>query len=578
MVHTTLNPGSSGHSVPPRGLFFGSIEGVKTGRFDRYLPDTTAAPVDDAHLQELAKFMILNFDETGPVADPGAAIDKTEVVDENATIPAAYTYFGQFVDHDLTLDIAGLSQSEQDNNGAVDFRNPALDLDCIYGSGPADQPYLYRTGPERLKKKRHLLRLGAETGAASGSAATKHDLLRLGVDDEGVQLAVIGDKRNDENKIVAQIQALMIGLHNRIYLDDHLHPGLGTSDEDLDARFHQSVKLTRWHYQWIVLKDYLAGHLVSDAALSDFGNIYSPKLRFYDAVMAGRTYPFMPVEFSGAVYRLGHSMIRPSYALNKHRTGDAATRIPTFGADGATDLRGFGIPITSEWSIDWGFFAEGFTGTVDPGHAAILPQPSYRIDTRVADPLSHLPEFQNMIDAHPPQAIKANLAYRNLKRGELLRLQTGEEVAAALNIVPMPPEVVWATGSKNAVLRNTVKDDTALIKRAEHITTKGFRDSFENKTPLWYYILREAEYYACTRPLPNAYAAAVSEEDKQTHINFGGHYLGPVGSHIVSETFLGLLWYDQSSFLHDSAWRPHGRLNVGGGAFTLSKLIKYALG
>lgn len=564
MTRASLNPFSSGHSLPPRGLAAGSIDGIRNGRFDRLLPATRCAKPDDAMLRLLAGFMVTSFDANG-AADPdeGRPLNEAEPADENATIPAAYTYFGQFVDHDLTLDTTDFGQSQKDVSATVDFRTAALDLDCIYGGGPADQPSIYRNAKNGA---RHLLRLGAEIVGA-GPGHTRADLLRVpgASAEDNAQLALIGDKRNDENKIVSQIQATMISLHNKIYEDDEFHPGIVEPND----RFANTVRLVRWHYQWVVLFDFVADHLVLPEALSDFGSLEHPYLPLYDRVLAGgREYPFIPVEFSGAAYRLGHSMVRPSYSLNEQR--GTSPRIATFGAP-TEDLRGFGQPITAAWSIDWGFFVGGVPPT-NPKPEWVLPQPSYRLDTRIAHPLAKLPEFENLPDE---RILEANLAYRNLSRGVGLGLPTGEEVACALNIVPMPTDVVWSAGSrryKDEGEKSEIKSRRTAMKAA------GFAEHFQGRTPLWFYVLREAEYYGCTRDLPQAYLDKIEDKDdaERENTNFGGQHLGPVGSRIVLETFLGLLWHDRKSFLHDPTWRPHPKLHTEGN-FTLGQLIDFAL-
>ena len=578
MTRSLLNPFSSGHSLPPRGLAAGAIDGVRNGRFDRLFPATQSPKPDDAMLRKLAEFMVTSFDATGeakdangnPDPDKGKIIGEAEPADENATIPAAYTYFGQFVDHDITLDPTDFGQSQKDVSATVDFRTPALDLDCVYGGGPADQPSLYRNARNGA---RHLLRLGAVIDGA-GPGSTRNDLLRLPAASptDSAQLALIGDKRNDENKIVAQVQATIISLHNKIYEDSSFHAGIA----DAKDRFANTVRLVRWHYQWVVLFDYLSGHLVMSTALSDFGSLEHPHLPFYDKVMAsGRDYPFMPVEFSGAVYRLGHSMVRPSYALSaKNLTKGANLRIATFGPKADEDLRGFGQPITKDWSIDWGFFVDGVKPDgADPSW--VLPQPSYRLDTRVGNPLANLPEFQ---DSDGKGTIEGNLAYRNLSRAIGLALPTGEEAAKALNITPMTTAEVWSAGSR---LCKEESGGSEINSRRTAMDGHGFAAHFAGRTPLWFYVLREAEFYGCTRGLPDAYLNTPSlnsnqEEAKQENINFGGQHLGPVGSRIVLETFLALLWHDRRSFLHDPTWRPHPKLNPSGD-FTLGKLINFAL-
>ena len=266
-------------------------------------------------------------------------------------------------------------------------------------------------------------------------------------------------------------------------------------------------------------------------------------------------------------------MVRPSYSLNEKRARqEPGQRIATFGELGK-DLRGFGQPITDEWSIDWGFFVDGVPPT-NPEPGWVLPQPSYRMDTRIAHPLAKLPEFETL----PQERIlEANLAYRNLSRGVGLGLPTGEEVACALNIEPMPTDVVWSAGSR---LYKDEGEKSEIRSRRAAMNAAGFAEHFQGRTPLWFYVLREAEYYGCTRELPPAYLDSPSITDKdeavQENANFGGQHLGPVGSRIVLETFLGLIWHDRRSFLHDPTWRPHPKLHTDGN-FTLGQLINFAL-
>ena len=66
--------------------------------------------------------------------------------EENLYVPAGYTYLGQFVDHDLTFDTtSSLKPLSEDplQPDPSNLRSPRFDLDCVYGSGPSDQPYMY---------------------------------------------------------------------------------------------------------------------------------------------------------------------------------------------------------------------------------------------------------------------------------------------------------------------------------------------------------------------------------------------------------------------------------------------------
>src|SRR5246127_5211691 len=126
------------------------------GRIFRALPAADFGPDDDTstkNLEALGKAMI---------ADPDDPKDGPDA--EESGIPAAYTYLGQFIDRDLTFDPASSLQQQDDPDGLVDFRTPRFDLDCVYGKGPDDAPYLY-SGDNRFIQGRPL------TGAASNPNA-----------------------------------------------------------------------------------------------------------------------------------------------------------------------------------------------------------------------------------------------------------------------------------------------------------------------------------------------------------------------------------------------------------------------
>jgi hypothetical protein len=195
---------------------------------------------------------------------------------EESGIPALYTYFGQFIDHDLTFDPVSMLDKAADPDGLVDFRTPAFDLDNLYGRGPGDQPYMYQADGLRLQ-------LGdALTGQGVPSA---FDLPRFN------GRALIGDPRNDENSIVSQLQGLFQRFHNRL------------CDDNPTLSLPQIQKLVRFHYQYVVLNDFLP-RIVTGSVLGDLksgGKFDDDKLKFYHF----KNYPFMPVEFSVAAYRLG---------------------------------------------------------------------------------------------------------------------------------------------------------------------------------------------------------------------------------------------------------------------------------
>ena len=252
------------------------------GRMFRALPPADFGINDDASqaaLMALGKLMVSPPDAPKDGSDP-----------EESGLPAVFTYFGQFVDHDLTFDPASSLQKQNDPDALVDYRTPRFDLDNLYGRGPDDQPYLYSDG--------RLFNLG---GALSGAAANPgaRDLPRSNANPAR---AIIGDPRNDENTIVSQFQGLMHRFHNSI----------ATSNPDWT--FAQVQQEVRFHYQWVILHDFLP-RVVHESVLrhvlvqSEDGGALEIRLKFYEA----KSEAFMPLEFSAAAYRFGHSMVRPGY-------------------------------------------------------------------------------------------------------------------------------------------------------------------------------------------------------------------------------------------------------------------------
>ncbi len=483
------------------------------------------------------------------INSPDAPISIAEKADENRTIPAGYTYFGQFVDHDITFDPASSLQQQNDPDALVDFRTPRLDLDCLYGRGPADEPHMYQ------RDDRVLFTVTTENKGVQG-------MRRLDLPRALDNTALIGDKRNDENKIVSQIQALFLDFHNKVYGDL-----VGYSADEEALRFAEAQRVVRWTYQYIVLTDYLKRIVpatVYDSVKPDKKDKShkGPHLSFYKVHGDG----FIPVEFAVAAYRFGHSMVRPSYALNDvavsstafEYTGKKAInigktfkfgRIPIFAPKTAPDaaLNGFGSPLPPDWGIDWSFFFGDITAKATVGKQ--IPQPSYRIDTSLVDPLGNLPEFAEMKGLKDSRKTPiASLAFRNLMRGFTMGLPSGQRIAQMMGVPEISDDDLWTKSWDGELEKKTSWDDG-----------KKFFDKPENKkwlqesAPLWFYILKEAE------------------------IEQHGHRLGEVGGRIVAETLFGLVWADHYSYLFQRPdWEPHMD-NIGrkGKIFDMAELTKF---
>src|SRR3954453_12852770 len=371
---------SSRNYIRPHGVGLRGLEAPRgseefEGRFGRMFRTLTPAEHTEDDLRALAAKM------TAEPEDPPTPETKDDD-EENPDISAGYTYFGQFIDHDLTFDPASSLQKTNDPDALVDFRTPRFDLDCVYGRGPDDQPYLYDDDGV------HML-LGLPLTGNPDDAGT-HDLPR----NVPKQRALIGDPRNDENVIVSQLQGTMLRFHNKMVAIESARRGR-------PATFAEVQRAVRRHYQWAVVNDFLptiAGKDVVDDVLPNLKSKKpiteeKPRLHFF----RWRNEPFMPVEFSVAAYRFGHSMIRPIYRLSR-----TVPRFPIFG-DADPNLRGFRV-FPANWAIEWKLFFPIDPKAPKTGEQRL--QPAYRIDSSLVNPLGNLPPS---IAKNP-----ASLAARNL--------------------------------------------------------------------------------------------------------------------------------------------------------------------
>jgi len=418
------------------------------------------------------------------------------------------SYFGQFIDHDLTFDPNSSLQKQNDPDALIDYRNPAFDLDNVYGRGPNDQPYMY-DGED-------CFRLGEQV--TGGNDPKAQDLPR---DPHGGR-ALIGDPRNDENAIVSQLQGLFLRFNNNLRRSD---PDIG---------FREAQRLMRWHYQYVVLNDFLP-RIVHSSVLADLktnGRYDEGKLKFYTPRNEG----FMPVEFSVGAYRLGHSMVRPGYQLNDNVL-QPIFPVPSQGfTEGLTGFR----PLIQSWGLDWGRFIDI---DVRPTNAANRLQFAYRIDTSLVNPLGALPE--EVVKAKDPPS---SLAERNLLRAWRLALPSGQDVARAMCIEPM---------SDDEILIGKAVDGGGTFTKVTDASPV-----FADNCPLWTYILAEAMQNKEAVTLPVTGNVSVSSPK-----------LGPFGGRIVAEVFLGLMYQDKHSYLSQApCWHPPGNPDYALKDFVLAAL------
>jgi hypothetical protein len=477
-----------------RGLDFPRDSSIFQGRFGRMFRTLDSANFSEGALTKLAEAMTAGKDP---------AIDGPDA--EESAIPAAFTYFGQFVDHDITFDPSSSLIKDNDPQALIDYRSPKCDLDSVYGRGPDDQPYLY-DGNGRFLLGRPL------SGAALNPKA--RDLLRNGANPNR---AIIGDPRNDENVLVSQLQGMFLRFHNALAAEG--------------GSFKEIQEKVRFHYQWVILNDFLPRIVSADvmnAVLPHVGKGTDvlkdpPRLRFFH----WRDEPYMPIEFSVAAYRYGHSMVRPSYRLNENTELKAI-----FDADVNNSLVGF-REFPDDWAIDWSLLID-IDRTRNGDKERV--KPAYRIDTSLVFPLGNLP------DSVASDLFKM-LALRNLLRGWRHGLPSGQTVAEAMGLEPLCDENI-------SIGKFTGVDGD----QSEWKSIAEVHGEFTGNAPLWAYILAETRFHG-TGNTPK---------------------LGPVGGRIVAETFAGLLMGDSHSFLSKKPlWKPDAV--KAGKPFGLRELLEKAL-
>lgn len=430
----------------------------------------------------------------------------------DSPIPAAYTYLGQFIDHDVTLEATSAALDQLLDPGLAPLplkdirkhlrnaRTATLDLDSVYAV-PAprdgDRMVVGRVTPLNATAKPLLRPPGKDDfndlPREPRSADITHD-----------RAALTGDPRNDENTIIGQLHTAFLRAHNAL-----VGAGYGMDD----AR-----RILRQHYQWMVLHDFLpriADPAVVKSVLKNGNRHFRP----------GKNRFFIPLEFTVAAYRFGHSMIRAAYNfnLNFNRSGEPGTTPATlqllFTFTALSGQLGFGPNQTDtlpeNWIVEW-------ENLVDTGGAFDRAR---RIDTSLVEPLFTL----RREDGTPEPGDGGRLAVRNLLRGYLLRMPTGQAVAKAVGQKPLTAAQIEAAVPQ---------------AQAQVLDEAGFME----RTPLWFYVLAEAAHHA------------------------NGRHLGPVGSLIVAEVFAELVRRSEDSILAEDGWQP--ALGQDAGRFELADLLR----
>jgi hypothetical protein len=431
---------------------------------------------------------------------------------DSSDAPAGFTFFGQFIDHDITL-MSPRDQDEKPLTGqasisdVINNRTPDLELDSVFGLGPE------HSGSARLYREDYSLKTGADTHDAPWDLPREAP---ANPQAPSTRQAIIGDGRNDENKLIAQIHLAFIYAYNRMLGEVMAGGGhtKGTASATAKVRLYQT-------YQYLVLNDYLPRFTkreILDKALAENAPLYKEMI---DSQNNGE--PMMPLEFSVAAFRFGHSQVRSGYLMN---TGGNAGRRLFSDADqnvAVSDLNG-GVVIDRQLQMDMNLFFSDANPFPAPFNRA------RRIDASLALPLFSL-EPPGIPAASASGNMNDNprsLGHRNLLRGRQFDLLNGFEAADALAAAGYP-----------------------ITKLTEEQLGSGdlpLPAEVTRNPPLWFYILKEAE------------------------VQTGGVRLGDVGSAILAETFVGVLTNTRNSFLklQGPNWTPPDGLT------TMAKLMDYA--
>jgi Animal haem peroxidase len=436
--------------------------------------------------------------------------DEEGAVGDAERLPAIYTYFGQFIDHDITLQKghlakpADLVKDELGVLGLADIRalknarTARVELDSLYGGAAPTVGAKMKLGKV------------SKAGDRPPGKGDDNDLPRLGRDTahpETDRAAQIGDDRNDENLIISQLHLAFLKAHNRLI--------------DQGKTFAQAQRFLRQHYQHLVVFDFLrrrvADASVVDDVLENGNRLYHPEVEPF----------FMPMEFSVAAFRFGHTMVRNQYNYNRNFPEATLDQLFTFTALSG-DLGDFDT-LPENWIIEWEKFIAHLGGR----------NPARRLDTTLASGLFGL---RKITGAQERPADAANLAVRNLLRGYALRMPTGQAVARKIKQEVNHPVHVLTPNELLKVARESGNKNQATALKD---------GNFHQRTPLWYYLLAEAKHLG------------------------KGNRLGPVGSRIVAEVLVGLVRRSEDSILRDPDWKPTIR-QANPPNFVLPDLLRFA--
>lgn len=473
-------------------------------------------------------------------------------------LPAAYTYFGQFVNHDISApvgDVVTLAAPPEGVGVIIDSSPPGLDrvqraapevildcfvneqvnplaLDSLYGDGGpasadpgiralyADDRKRFRLGVTRVEDPQVFVAKRKDPARVIHASGAPDILRRNGK-------PLIADHRNDENLIISQLHLALMLFHNKAVTA--LEPQFPDPAECFDA----ARQLVTLHYHWLILNDFLP-NLLSPLALQ------TPLAQRPQKLPAART---VPLEFTTAAFRFGHSMVGSAYDFNANfgrggrleRDGASLIELFTFTThrnmgheDGPT------LQLPDHWVIDWDRMTSPPRTTSGPGGAE-------RID------LTFAPGMLNVMGSSDI-AVHGSILFRNLMRGFQRRIAFGQLLATACGRDAMTEAEVRAALPDANPER---PGETSLREIAEAM-------GMLKETPAWLYFLCEARHFE------------------------QGEKLGPVASDIIADTMVGLMRHMPGSVLNHQGGTWHPRQSPlrssGGRALTsIRALLKFAV-
>ena len=419
----------------------------------------------------------LGPDEEFKLVELGTAMRYGKEREGTLTPRIGYTYFGQFVGHDLTYDSTPLAGPYAEPKKTPNFRTATFDLDHVYAGGPVGSPYLYE-GNE-----------GAETFKIGATVPTGYRR-DLPIARGHLLIGDLQDKRNVDNLLLRQLHVLFLKFHNEAIRQLQTNPEIKNLANSLGegSLFERARRLVCWHYQWIIRHDYLPRILHND--------VWHYQKRRAPAT-PGREFS-VPIEFALAAFRFGHSMVRNAYRLNCRHKRVLIGELMELGQKAE--------PISDDDLVEWGTFFDGLPTSGPPASSSF-------IDTSVSLAMHGLSagtiRLANRLEAIDP----SNLPVRTLLRGARAQLPSGQEAAEAL-------AAEGKIGADDRLTASQLTTDTCNCSGS--VLNKN---QLERNTPLFYYVLKEAE------------------------LKGEGVTLGPVGSHIVSEVIQNALEADPEGYI-----------------------------